>query len=159
VLPSDLWRTPPPIVELVHRLGPIDLDPCGHPESVVGARRQYLLERGEDGLVLPWAGFYYCNPPYSRGNLDRWLARCREQAAAGARGIALVPSDTSTRWWHYEVRRATAFCLLSKRARFLGAVSGSPKFGSALIYWGPRPEAFAAATREAGWVFVVRRAA
>lgn len=161
-IPSDQWCTPAWVLDLVRRLGPIELDPCGNARSIVGARREFRLERGEDGLARRWGGgaglLVFTNPPYSRGNLGRWMAKCREEAADGAEVIALVPADTSTRWWHEEVRRAAAFSLLKRRVRFLGAVNGSPKFGSALVYWGPRPEAFREAMRSDGWVFLSRRA-
>ena len=162
VLPSDLWRTPLEIVELVRRVSPtgqVDLDPCGHPESLVGARRQFLLERGEDGLVLPWDGFTYVNSPYSRGHLAAWMRRCREQQERrGAEVVALVPSDTSTVWWHRGVRSADAFNLLKGRLQFVGAPQGA-KFGSALVYFGGRVEAFRLATADAGWVITPRRRA
>lgn len=43
-----------------------DLDPCteGCFEPVVGALTNYsLLDRGENGLELPWYGHVICNPP------------------------------------------------------------------------------------------------
>ena len=54
------WLTPTPVVQA---LGEFDLDPCGAPDHDL-ARRTYLLEHGEDGLVLPWEGRVWLNPPY-----------------------------------------------------------------------------------------------
>ena len=156
---SDRWRTPAWIVDLVRRVsrtGQIDLDPCGHAGSLVGARRQFLLEQGEDGFALRWSGFCYVNPPYSRGHLEAWLRRCRDQADAGAEVVALVPGDSSTDWWHGRVRTADAFCQLKGRVQFVGAPQ-SAKFGSVLVYFGTRPDAFVAETRHAGWSFSIRR--
>ena len=62
------WGTPEDILERERRVvgGSFDLDPCTEAkfESVVGAKHNYsLLDRGEDGLVLPWFGKVHCNPP------------------------------------------------------------------------------------------------
>lgn len=57
---------PPWVLEKVHQLmGDIDLDPasCAAANQIVKAERYYSLERGENGLVLPWRGRVYLNPP------------------------------------------------------------------------------------------------
>lgn len=59
---ADHWITPRNIVDA---LGPFDLDPCacqlGQPWPM-GAR-SYTLP-GENGLLLPWKGRVFLNPPY-----------------------------------------------------------------------------------------------
>src|SRR5262245_20246869 len=64
---TNRWGTPGDVVERARRCtGGIDLDPCTEPalESTVRAERSYsLVARGEDGLVLPWHGRVFCNPP------------------------------------------------------------------------------------------------
>ncbi len=60
------WRfTPPAVTEPLESIfGPFDLDPCGHPESPVRARRFFCEE--EDGLAQPWEGdVVFVNPPYT----------------------------------------------------------------------------------------------
>jgi hypothetical protein len=61
------WGTPSDIVERARRcMGGIDLDPSSESKfnATVQATRYYsLLERGEDGLKLPWFGRVFCNPP------------------------------------------------------------------------------------------------
>lgn len=61
------WGTPEDIVERARRtMGGIDLDPCSEEKfnRIVQAVQYYsLLERGEDGLVLPWRGRILLNPP------------------------------------------------------------------------------------------------
>jgi len=47
-------------------MGSIDLDPCSEAffNATVKATTYYsFLERGEDGLVLPWYGNVFLNPP------------------------------------------------------------------------------------------------
>src|SRR3712207_2565751 len=45
--------TPPDLLEkIVHVIGPIGLDPCGHPDSAVRAAKFYYDT--DDGLARPW---------------------------------------------------------------------------------------------------------
>ena len=78
---KDEWLTPP---EIIHALGCFDLDPCA---PVVRpwptATRHYTIE--DNGLVQPWDGRIWCNPPYGT-ETGRWLARMAEHG----NGIALI---------------------------------------------------------------------
>jgi hypothetical protein len=42
--------------DLAHDLGEFDLDVCSNARSHIRARASYVLERGQDGLALPWTG-------------------------------------------------------------------------------------------------------
>ncbi len=78
---KDEWLTPP---EIIKALGEFDLDPCA---SIVRpwptAKNHYTVE--DDGLVKPWEGRIWCNPPYGNST-GRWLARMAEHG----NGIALI---------------------------------------------------------------------
>ena len=58
---TDIWLTPP---EVLSALGPFDLDPCAAPDPKPWntAKKMYTLP--QNGLVLPWAGRVFLNPPY-----------------------------------------------------------------------------------------------
>lgn len=75
------WGTPEDLVERAHHvMGGIDLDPCSEAkfQEVVQAATYYSLdERGEDGLVLPWKGRVFCNPP--GGSVRQFWRRAMEQ--------------------------------------------------------------------------------
>ena len=64
---SHRWGTPADIVERCRRvMGGIDLDPASEAifNEVVKATQYYsVTERGEDGLLLPWFGRVFLNPP------------------------------------------------------------------------------------------------
>ncbi len=68
-----------------------DLDPASPIEhrTHVPARRVYTRE--DDGLVQPWAGFVWCNPPFS--NATPFAERFRMHGA----GIWLGPIANA--WW------------------------------------------------------------
>ena len=108
---NDRWLTPSHIVEA---LGEFDLDPCGAPDHVL-AKQTYLLENGDDGLVDPWAGRVWLNPPYGRHQRP-WIERLVEHGE----GTALLPVATGTKLWQDVVwPNATAIHFYRHRIEFL----------------------------------------
>ena len=107
------WLTPSPIVQA---LGEFDLDPCGAPGHELAART-YLEERDEDGLVLPWEGRVWLNPPYG-AEAYPFL----ERLADHGNGVALIFARTETKAfqrWVWE--RADAVLFIAGRLVFWDA--------------------------------------
>lgn len=108
------WLTPPYLVEA---LGKFDLDPCGAPGHEL-ADETYLLENGQDGLVLPWRGRVWLNPPYDRKPMVQFMRRL----AMHGNGTALIFARTETQMFHELVwESATAVLFLKGRVTFLDA--------------------------------------
>lgn len=85
---SDTWLTPPWLIEA---LGPFDLDPCASPDMPWRtAKEMYTHEL--DGLMLPWLGRVWLNPPYSLPHLRSFL----EKLSVHNHGTALVFAKTET---------------------------------------------------------------
>lgn len=101
------WLTPP---EIVKALGPFDLDPCSPIKRPwpTAARHFTIID---NGLLLPWEGRVWCNPPYGT-ETARWLARCAEHGNA----IALTFARTETKMF-FESIWNTAAALLFFRGR------------------------------------------
>lgn len=142
---SDRYCTSQEILDRVAAQWPdgVDLDPCWDPECIVQAKQTYDIRKGEDGLVLPWAGRVWLNPPYS--SPEPWLARAAQHGASGGEVIALVNAATGTRGWQRFVFTCAVICFLSPRPKF--RASNSDKFtwhnkDSAVLYYGPDREAF-----------------
>jgi hypothetical protein len=121
----DSVGTPPDVFDLiVDILGPIGLDPCSHPSSLVPARvRFYLPEYAPgfiigqpvsmpkngavpahiavvgNGLLLPWGGcgLVYVNPPYSNLSADPWIIRALPQLELGI--VHAMPKKGEHRRW------------------------------------------------------------
>ena len=84
----DLWRTPPRLFEpLRDELG-LDLDAAANRASAL-CERAYCEDRGEDALVLPWAGRVFVNPPFSK--LPAWAERARAEALRHSDGHRAAP--------------------------------------------------------------------
>jgi hypothetical protein len=84
---NDEWITPLPVLQA---LGPFDLDPCAAAVRPWDCARENWHS---DGLLRPWHGNVWCNPPY--GEVGRWLGRLAQHG----NGIALTFARTETRWF------------------------------------------------------------
>lgn len=153
----DHWCTPAPVIVRVLRVGPIALDPCSNPSSIVPAAIRVM--RPACGLSIPWpsrAGWtIYVNPPYSNPAQRLFLERCAAYVAAGGLCdvIGCVPARTDTRGFRRGVfQSASRVCFVSGRIVFEGGENGAP-FPSAIPYWGHRPEVFARAFEDAGEIW------
>jgi hypothetical protein len=149
---TDEWYTP----EYVFRaLGlRFDMDVCspkGGPRHVPCA--QYITP-DQDGLVTPWRGLVWMNPPYGGSAPGKamavkraWLARW----VAHGNGIALIPDRTSAPWWHDYAPRVGAVLFMMGKIKFErpdGSVGKSPGDGSALLAMGD--QSIAALRRASG---------
>lgn len=139
------WRTPACVLEAIAWLGPIALDPCGAPGSLVQAEIELRQDDGDDGLgPTPWrtivdgcsSRLVYVNPPYHRDELPRWIARCVHEARQDSTLsiVLLVPARTETRWFQLARDQAHACAFWRGRLRFVGARAGAP-FPSCLFFF------------------------
>ena len=139
---TNEWYTPSRYIEAARAvMGGIDLDPasCLKAQETVKATEWH----GEpyDGLLMPWWGRVWMNPPYGRRNGKSNQAVWTERAVAAAndgevdQAILLVNSETSCAWfqslWGYPI------CFTDHRIRFIdanGVEQRSPTQGNAFIY-------------------------
>ena len=123
VTPPWVWR----------ELGEIDLDPCAGKDTEIGAMN-YAIERGEDGLILTWHGFVYCNPPFSQK--EQWADRMIQHG----RGILILPERGSAPWFSHVAAEAGAYWVMGKKINFIGGPS-SNNVGSVLFPFGAEAKA------------------
>jgi hypothetical protein len=85
---SHDWLTPRPILDA---LGSFDLDPCATAGQPWATAKTHYTWPEQDGLMLPWAGRVWLNPPYGAQ-----AARFLERMAIHRNGIALMFARTET---------------------------------------------------------------
>ena len=128
---KDEWLTPPHIIE---QLGHFDLDPCSPINRPWPTAKQHYTIL-DNGLMMPWKGKVWCNPPYGK-QTQYWLQKCAEHQNA----IALTFARTETQMFFNVVwNHATAILFIKGRLKFYhvsgkqGDSAGAP---SVLIAYG-----------------------
>lgn len=124
---EETWLTPP---EMVRALGNFDLDPCT-PDVMPWKTAEHRYTKADDGLLQPWFGRVWMNPPYGR-EIGRWI----ERLALHGTGTTLVFNRTDTAaFQEYALGHADSMLLVKGRIRFYD-INGNPG-GSA-----PAPSVF-----------------
>lgn len=141
------WYTPPALLESLYSIfGIFDLDPCSPTTDKKNApvRARVHFTQDDDGLILPWNGTVFLNPPYGR-TIALWVHKAKSEIEKGTAKtiVALLPSRTDTKWWHDHIATDAHVIFLRGRLSF-GAGGQSAPFPSALVLWGATAEQKAA---------------
>lgn len=125
------WLTPPGILR---SLGKFDLDPCSPLQRPWDTALRHFTMK-DNGLLKPWAGRVWLNPPYGN-QTEKWMRRMADHQ----NGIALIFARTETASFHPWVwEHADAIMFLRGRVRFWtkegreGGPAGAP---SCLVAYG-----------------------
>lgn len=149
------WCTPPEVVACLTAFGTVELDPCSHRASIVGAAVELFKP---DGLgPRSWLEhapqlrrprhFAYVNHEYGRVHGPLWVARCVEQAATGVEIVELVAARVDAAWFRLARDHAAALAIVRGRLRFIKPRRKRREpafFPSAFLYYGNRPAEFEA---------------
>lgn len=139
---SNEYSTPPWLCgALFGRFKP-NLDVAATPMNAK-CPRYYALERGQNGLELPWEGRVFSNPPYD--DAGAWAAKAVKEIRNGNAEIVVMalPAFVSSAWFHQHVIDCP-FCEwipLKGRVAF-GGLKRNP-YGTVVAIW-RRPEEAAA---------------
>ncbi len=129
---------------LTDLIGPVGVDPCSNERSTVRAAMTHRGGPGDDGLE--WASNYtadarsFVNPPYSRGQVARWVEAYRHTDFC-----FLLRWDPSTRWFRSLMPYARGVWFPHRRIDFTpppGVKFSSNPFPHALYFRGPVPVRF-----------------
>lgn len=105
------YYTPP---EIVHALGEFDLDPCYPIMPLPWQTAKKVYTKEDDGLLMPWDGRVWLNPPYGR-ELATWV----NKMALHNNGILLCFNRSDTDALHkYVYPFATSHFILRRRPHF-----------------------------------------
>jgi len=113
------WRTPPALAaELARRYagGSFDLDVAAE-EGASVARSFY--DREADGLMQPWPGRVYCNPPY--GAIPAWASKALAEHHLERPEVIvlLLPARLDQVWWHRLEAEAELVVPVQGRVQFV----------------------------------------
>jgi len=132
---SDEWYTPPEIFEQMKET--FDLDPCSPGKSHwVPAKEIYTKK--DNGLIMPWNGFIFMNPPFSGRNghlpwLDKFLYH--------GQGIGLARAYTSSKWFQDYMSKMDGIFFPRGKTKFIkstGEIGKAPGHGVVFFALGYR---------------------
>lgn len=121
------WWTPPWIF---NALGlSFDLDPCSPKGGVPWIPVKEHISLPDDGLLHPWYGLVWLNPPYG-DKTPNWLEKMHNYR----NGISLVFARTDCLWFHDYVAKADAILYLKGRVKFIDGLGLTKGGGSRLWF-------------------------
>lgn len=112
------WYTPRHILERVYYVMNIDLDPASPNPPTVKAKKFYTKK--ENGLLQPWNGNIYLNPPYGR-DLPPWISKLLIEwhLSHVTNAILLVPAKVDTVWFNLIASKSACICTIRGRLHFI----------------------------------------
>ena len=118
------WETPQALFDALNVEFRFETDVCATAEN---AKVPNFFSPEKDGLIQPWRGTCWMNPPYGRRETGKWIAKAYGASRYyAATVVCLVPARTDTRWWHEYVMRASEIRFVRGRVRFVGATNDAP---------------------------------
>jgi phage N-6-adenine-methyltransferase len=141
VTPKDEWETPPSLFKQLDDEFHFWLDAAAsHTNSKIPER---YFTKDDNALTAEWGtGDVWLNPPYSQGNVERFMTKAHLEGYRREPGhyvVCLVAIDASTGWWHNSVMHAKEIRFIKGRVKFIGyddqgnAVNNSPTFSSCIV--------------------------
>jgi hypothetical protein len=136
---NDEYCTPEKYVALARKtMGWIDLDPASNAfsQSYIGAKHHYTKE--DDGLIKPWHGNVWLNPPYSFPLVEQFTIRMLQhyENHHQNQGIVLVNAATDAQW--FQQLMTFPACFVRGRISFLldGKAQSANRNGQVFFYLG-----------------------
>ena len=94
---NDEWITPDEIFEPLDKIFGFVLDPCCNSSN---HKTHYYITRQSNSLTYPWSTMNWVNPPYSRGNISKFMEKVFKECLKGNYSVCLVPASVSSGWFH-----------------------------------------------------------
>jgi phage N-6-adenine-methyltransferase len=149
---KDDWGTPPELFAQLDAEFHFDIDVAA---TAGNSLRPLFYDAESDALSRDWskAGSWlneseatvaYCNPPYSRGQQHKFIAKAAAERLNGVTTVMLLPARTDTRSFHahiwdtekHQPRPGVEVRFLKGRVKFVGATAGAP-FPSMIVIFRP----------------------
>jgi phage N-6-adenine-methyltransferase len=94
--PKIDYETPDDIFEPLDLEFGFTLDVAAHEGN---AKCKDFFTEDDNGLLQPWHGVCWMNPPFGRV-MKKWVKKAFEEWKRGSTVVCLLPARTNTAWWH-----------------------------------------------------------
>lgn len=123
------WSTPQYLFDYLNAEFQFTIDACATPEN---AKCDAFFTQEDDGLVQPWCGTVFCNPPFGR-EIGHWVRKAWVSVQAGdCIAVLIVPARVDTAWWHDYATQAAEVRFVRGRVKYGGSPHGAP-FPTAIL--------------------------
>jgi hypothetical protein len=151
------WYTPPQYVELARQvMGSIDLDPASNELAQTWIQATTFYTAADDGLLKPWYGRVWLNPPYA--DVTQWINKAIAEYDDGniTEAVLLVkPADGAA--WYQRLNKKFPRCGVNHRIKFMdkdGIAQPRPAHGNCFFYLGKDVSFFAEVFARIGTITV-----
>jgi ParB family chromosome partitioning protein len=123
------WYTPKKFIDAARNvMGSIDLDPASSQIANKVIQATTIYTEQDSGLVHPWSGNIWMNPPYNNSLVGEFTRKLVEDLSNINQACVLVNNATETRWFKYISGKCDMMCQVTGRIKFLdenGEATGS----------------------------------
>lgn len=131
---NGVWVTPK------HEFEPYRIEFDLHIDAAASSDNAMLprfWDKTADAFKQNWSGLrIWCNPPYGRKDIYRWVKLCATGGAAIV--VALLPARTDTRWFHDFIYNKPNVQIRFRKGRIrFSGTNGSGKFPSMFVIFNP----------------------
>jgi phage N-6-adenine-methyltransferase len=128
------YSTPQDLFEHYDRRYHFSLDVCA---TAANAKCPSYFTPEQDGLLQPWSGTCWMNPPYHQTEIPKWIRKAYEEAQRGAVVVALLPARTGSKWFHEIVLPHAAVTFLLGRIKFAGLTTNAREDSMIAVFGTP----------------------
>lgn len=95
---SQEWGTPREFFQKLDMEFRFTVDVCA---SVHNFKHPAFFTKEQNGLLQPWVGVAFCNPPYGAAEISLWIEKAIfERGARQTTTVFLLPNTTDVGWFH-----------------------------------------------------------
>eukprot|EP00732_Lithocolla_globosa_P002775 Lithocolla_globosa_v1_NODE_1945_length_2247_cov_4.583485.p2 type:complete len:137 gc:universal NODE_1945_length_2247_cov_4.583485:2084-1674(-) len=126
---TNHWQTPPDLYKELNDEFKFTFDPV----PLYGDS-----QKGNDGLTKKWGKRNFVNPPYS--DIAPWAKKAREEQLKGNLSVLLIPSRTSTKYFHEWILPYAELRFIEGRVKFMnekGEIKNRSPWPSMLAIYRP----------------------
>jgi phage N-6-adenine-methyltransferase len=131
------WATPQDFFDILDAEFHFTLDAAA---SDLNHKCAAYYTKEQDALQQKWTGTVWCNPPFTRKHIGKWLTKGIESASAGATVVFVLPVRTDTRWFRNLVEHKAEVRFVPGRVKFehaTGKKNAAPFPSMVVIYRPP----------------------
>lgn len=119
---TDNWETPINLFNELNKEFHFKLDVCANKEN---AKLKKYYTKEQNGLIQPWSGICWCNPPYGR-DIGKWVCKAYMESRSGSIIVMLLPARTDTKWFHAYIYNYAEIRFLKGRLKFGNSKYNAP---------------------------------